>query len=396
MSNPAGNQGTEASASASDAVFELTCELIRRQSVTPADVGCQALLCERLAALGFEITPLRFGEVDNFWARRRCSSGTERPLLVFAGHTDVVPTGPAEAWQSPPFEPVVRDGFLYGRGAADMKASLAAMIVAVEQLITTGFDDLELGFLITSDEEGPAVDGTVRVVDWLEEQNLRPEFCIVGEPSSSERLGDIVRNGRRGSLNGTLTVLGRQGHVAYPEQVENPIHAAFGALARLTAERWDDGNDYYPPTSLQFSNVNAGTGATNVVPGSAQFLFNFRYCTEQTAATLKQRVHQLLDGAGLRYELDWTLSGEPFLTPKGTLTNAVERSIQAVTGTATTLSTAGGTSDGRFIARLGTQIVELGPVNATIHQIDERVAVADLEPLAALYEQITRELAATT
>ena len=378
---------------ATGAVFELTAELLQRRSVTPEDAGCQQFLGDRLAAVGFELTPLRFGAVDNLWAHfSPARNDNRRPLLVFAGHTDVVPTGPLDAWHSDPFTPTVRDGFLYGRGAADMKASLAAMVVATERLIASGFDGLDLAFLITSDEEGPATDGTVRVVDWLHRRNIAPDYCIVGEPSSSRRLGDIVRNGRRGSLNGTLTILGEQGHVAYPEQVDNPIHAAFEALALLTAERWDEGNDYYPPTSLQFSNARAGTGATNVVPGSAEFLFNFRYSTEQTAESLKQRVHALLDSAGLRYRLDWSLSGEPFLTPAGTLTGAVERSIAAITGEPTTLSTAGGTSDGRFIARLGTQIVELGPVNATIHQLNERVAVSDLEPLAQLYEQIAREL----
>ncbi|MEM6709591.1 MAG: succinyl-diaminopimelate desuccinylase [Pseudomonadota bacterium] len=370
-------------------VRELTQALIERQSVTPADGGCQALLGARLEALGFELTPLKFGAVDNLWA----TWGTDGPWLVFAGHTDVVPTGPAEQWRSPPFEATEYAGMLYGRGAADMKASLAAMIVAVERLVQSGFSGLRLAFLLTSDEEGPAIDGTVRVVDWLEARGLHPEYCLVGEPSSSERLGDVVRNGRRGSLNATLRVKGIQGHVAYPEQVRNPIHLAMAPLAALVAEHWDAGNEYYPPTSLQISNVAAGTGATNVVPGSAEFRFNFRYSTEQTEASLRTRVHALLDRFDLDYELDWQLSGEPFLTPRGALTDAVQTAIREITGGDCELSTAGGTSDGRFIARLGTQIVELGPVNATIHQVDECVALSDLDPLARLYEAIARKLA---
>lgn len=370
-------------------VLALTRALIERRSVTPDDAGCQALMRAHLERLGFEIQPLPFGAVDNFWA----TWGTGGPLLVFAGHTDVVPTGPLDQWHSDPFTPTERDGYLYGRGAADMKASLAAMLVAVERLVAEDLRGLRLGFLITSDEEGPALDGTVRVVDWLAAQGIAPEYCIVGEPSSHERLGDLVRNGRRGSLNGRLRVFGKQGHVAYPELVENPLHAAFPALAALAAEVWDEGNAYYPATTLQFSNVVAGTGATNVVPGVAEFWFNFRYSTEQTASGLQQRVADRLAEHGLRFEIDWTLSGEPFLTPAGVLTDAVQAAVAEVAGGPCALSTAGGTSDGRFIARLGTDIVELGPVNATIHKLNERVAVADLAPLAELYAGIARRLA---
>lgn len=370
-------------------VRELTRALIARPSITPDDAGCQQLLMERLEACGFSITPLRFGAVDNFWA----SWGSSGPWLVFAGHTDVVPTGPLERWHRPPFEPVEDDGYLYGRGAADMKASLAAMVVAVEDLISSGFAGLRLGFLITSDEEGPAIDGIDRVVSWLEQQGIRPEYCIVGEPSSSARLGDIVRNGRRGSLNAHLTITGKQGHVAYPELVENPIHRGLPALAELAATVWDEGNNYYPPTSLQISNAQSGTGATNVVPGTAEYWFNFRFSTEQTAATLKAQVASIFERHGIDYHIDWALSGEPFLTPVGALTIAVQGAVREITGGACELSTAGGTSDGRFIARLGTQIVELGPVNATIHKVNERVALKDLAPLAELYGALARRLA---
>ncbi|MEM1230510.1 MAG: succinyl-diaminopimelate desuccinylase [Pseudomonadota bacterium] len=370
-------------------VLSLTQALIRRPSVTPDDAGCQTLLAERLAALGFNIERLRFGEVDNLWA----TWGERGPWLVFAGHTDVVPTGPLDQWRTDPFAAEIHDGYLYGRGAADMKASLAAMICACEQLLSDGALPLRLAFLLTSDEEGPAVDGTVRVVQWLADQGITPEYCIVGEPSSSSQLADVVRNGRRGSLGGTLTVLGQQGHVAYPEQVRNPIHALAAPLAALAERVWDEGNAYYPPTSFQVSNLNAGTGATNVVPGTAEAQFNFRYSTEQTAESLQQAVIELLDAHGLDYELRWHLSGAPFLTEVGLLTEAVSAATEQELGYRPELSTAGGTSDGRFIARLGTAIVELGPVNASIHKIDERVAVADLEPLARIYSGIAQQLA---
>jgi succinyl-diaminopimelate desuccinylase len=370
-------------------VLELTETLIRQPSVTPHDAGCQQLIGDRLSALGFQLEALRFGEVDNLWA----TWGTDGPWLVFAGHTDVVPTGPVEAWSVDPFAAETRDGYLYGRGAADMKASLAAMICACEALLAAGKPRLRIGFLITSDEEGPAVDGTVRVVDALRERGIAPEYCIVGEPSSSEALADVVRNGRRGSLNGNLRVLGRQGHVAYPEQVVNPIHRLAAPLAALADKVWDHGNDYYPATSFQVSSITAGTGATNVVPGTAEVLFNFRYSTEQTAEGLQRAVIEILDQHALDYELRWHLSGEPFLTERGVLTDAVCAATAAELGYEPELSTAGGTSDGRFIARLGTQIVELGPVNASIHKIDERVRIADLAPLARIYRGIAEQLA---
>lgn len=372
-------------------VLALTQELIRRESVTPKDGGCQQLMATRLEAMGFQVEHLRFGEVDNFWA----TWGDSGPLCVFAGHTDVVPTGPESQWSVEPFAAEIRDGYLYGRGAADMKASLAAMIVACETLLATSRPSLRIGFLITSDEEGPAVNGTVKVVDVLRSRGIIPDFCIVGEPSSSEVLGDVVRNGRRGSLGGCMTVHGKQGHVAYPHLANNPIHALLAPLAALTTAVWDNGNDYYPATSFQISNINAGTGATNVIPGSAEIWFNFRFCTEQTPDSLKRRVTDLLAEFDLDYEIDWNLSGLPFLTEHGPLTEAVSAAIAAVTGVDTELSTSGGTSDGRFIAPLGTALVELGPCNATIHKIDECVRVADLEPLAAIYQSILERLAQT-
>jgi len=369
-----------------DPVIALCRDLISRPSVTPEDAGCQVLMMDRLEALGFRCTPLPFGTTENFWAERGDRDG---PLFAFAGHTDVVPPGPAGAWHSDPFTPTEEDGMLRGRGAADMKGSLAAMIVATEAFITAHPDHRgRIGFLITSDEEGPATDGTVRVVQWLREQGTTIDWCLVGEPSSSEQVGDVVKNGRRGSLGATLTVRGIQGHVAYPQRADNPIHRALPALAELAARHWDNGNDFFPPTSLQLTNVHGGTGATNVVPGEFTVLFNFRFSTECTADGLKAATEAILDRHGLDYHLHWTLFGEPFLTPEGELVAATEAAIRKVTGRQTLLSTAGGTSDGRFIAPTGAQVLELGPVNATIHQVNETVRCEDLVSLAAIYEEI--------
>lgn len=371
------------------ATLALACELIARDSTTPTDAGCQQLMAERLAACGFHIEPMRFGDVDNLWARR----GNEGPLLCLAGHTDVVPTGPEESWSSPPFCPVVRDGMLYGRGAADMKGSLAAMVVAVERFVSDHPDHRgSIAFLITSDEEGPATDGTVKVVQTLVERNEKIDWCLVGEPSSTELIGDIVKNGRRGSLDARLLIKGLQGHVAYPHLARNPIHLAAPALAELAAEIWDQGNAFFPPTSFQISNIHSGTGAANVVPGELEALLNFRFSTESTVAGLQQRVRSLLDRHGLDYELAWSLSGLPFLTEPAELLDGVSAAIREVTGRETRSSTAGGTSDGRFIATMGAQVVELGPVNATIHQIDEHVSVADLETLTDIYYTTLRRL----
>ncbi|PKM31202.1 MAG: succinyl-diaminopimelate desuccinylase [Gammaproteobacteria bacterium HGW-Gammaproteobacteria-11] len=367
----------------------LACELISRNSTTPDDAGCQALMGERLAACGFRLESMRFGEVDNLWARR----GVDSPVLCFAGHTDVVPTGPSERWDQPPFEPVIRDGMLYGRGAADMKGSLAAMVVAVERFVAAFPDHRgSIAFLITSDEEGPATEGTVKVVETLKAREEQVDWCIVGEPSSTELLGDVVKNGRRGSLNARLTIKGKQGHVAYPHLARNPIHLAAPALAALTAETWDMGNDFFPPTSFQISNINAGTGATNVIPGDLVALINFRFSTESTVDSLQLRVRDILDQHGLDYELDWTLSGLPFLTEPGALLDGVSAAIQQVTGRKTQASTSGGTSDGRFIATMGTQVVELGPVNATIHQLNEHISAADLDTLTDVYEATLERL----
>jgi succinyl-diaminopimelate desuccinylase len=370
-------------------VLELTADLIRRPSQTPDDAGCQALLSGMLAQLGFTCRDLPFGEVSNLWAVR----GASGPLLVFAGHTDVVPPGPADQWTSPPFEPSLRDGYLYGRGAADMKASLAAMVVAVERFLAERPEHGgRIGFLITSDEEGPAIGGTRAVMEVLAAEGIRLDYCVVGEPSSSQVLGDTIRVGRRGSLSGELTAHGVQGHVAYPELADNPIHRLAPALAELAATRWDDGNEHFPPTTWQASNIAAGTGAGNVIPGRLCLSFNLRFCTEQTAASLQRQVAEILDRHRLRYDLRWTLSGEPFLTTGGALIDATVAAIEAVSGAAPRLSTSGGTSDGRFIAPSGCQVVELGPCNATIHKVDERVAVHDLEPLARMYAGILARL----
>jgi succinyl-diaminopimelate desuccinylase len=369
--------------------LDLACELISRPSVTPEDAGCQELLIERLEKLGFRIERLPFEEVTNLWARR----GTEGPLFCFAGHTDVVPSGPAEKWTHPPFEPTLEEGYLYGRGAADMKGSIAAFMTALERFIEHHPDHAgSIALLITSDEEGPFINGTTRVIDHLEARNEKIDWCIVGEPSSTEQVGDVIKNGRRGSLSGTLKVRGVQGHVAYPHLVRNPIHDAAPALAELAATVWDEGNAFFPPTSFQISNIHAGTGATNVVPGEVEVAFNFRFSTETTADALKARVCDILNRHGLDWDIDWVLSGNPFLTAAGSLVDASRDAIRAVTGLETELSTSGGTSDGRFIAPTGAQVVELGPVNATIHKIDERVRVQDLETLSALYENILARL----
>ncbi|MAT64786.1 MAG: succinyl-diaminopimelate desuccinylase [Gammaproteobacteria bacterium] len=375
----------------STTTLDLARDLIARNSVTPEDAGCQAMMADFLAARGFDITPLPFGEVSNLWARR----GDNGPLFVFAGHTDVVPTGPLEAWDSPPFEPTERDGWLYGRGAADMKGSLAAMLTAVDRFLAAHPEPHgSIAFLITSDEEGPSVNGTVKVVEWLQAQGTRIDWCLVGEPSSSEQVGDVMKNGRRGSLSGELRVKGVQGHVAYPHLARNPVHQAAPALAELCATEWDAGNDHFPPTTFQISNVQAGTGATNVIPGELTVLFNFRYSTESDADGLRRRVHALLDRHALEYELDWTHSGAPFLTPAGELVEAARAAVRERCGFEAQLSTAGGTSDGRFIAPTGAQVLELGPVNATIHKVNECVRCEDLERLSELYETILAKLLA--
>ena len=372
--------------------LDYTCELIRRASVTPEDAGCQQWLAEKLEALGFRCEHLRFGEVDNLWARR----GTEGPLLVFAGHTDVVPTGDRNKWSSDPFQPEIRDGMLYGRGAADMKSSIAAWLVAVEDFVAAHPDhNGSIGWLITADEEGPAINGTVKVVEHLETRHEKIDYCLVGEPSSTTRMGDTIKNGRRGSLGAKLTVRGVQGHVAYPHLADNPIHKVAPALAELAAETWDNGNDFFPATSFQISNINAGTGATNVIPGDCEVVFNFRFSTELTAEDLKARTETILKKHALDYQLQWNLSGQPFLTARGALVDAAVAAIKDVTGIDTELSTAGGTSDGRFIAPTGAQVVELGPINATIHKIDEHTPVAELEPLTAVYHNILKRLLAS-
>ncbi|MDN6180373.1 MAG: succinyl-diaminopimelate desuccinylase [Halomonas subglaciescola] len=364
--------------------LRLAFELMRRPSVTPDVEGCQALLIERLKALDFHIERLPFGDVKNVWATR----GHRGPVLAFAGHTDVVPSGPESGWQYPPFEPRIDDdGMLCGRGAADMKGSLAAMVTAVERFVTAHPNYAgRIAFLITADEEGPAVDGTRAVVEHLRERHERLDYCIVGEPSSTARLGDVIKNGRRGSLGGVLRVKGTQGHVAYPHLASNPIHRALPALEALTREPWDSGNAFFPATSFQFSNLRAGAGANNVIPGELEAVFNFRFSTAITHDDLKARTEALLDAHGLTYELAWTLSGEPFLTAAGALIDATLQGVAAVTGERPTLSTSGGTSDGRFIATLGAQVVELGPLNATIHKVNERVRAADLDTLSRIYE----------
>ena len=377
---------------------QLACELIRRQSVTPEDAGCQQLMIDRLEALGFCVVRLPFGDekggdVENFWAVRGDADANPGPTLCFAGHTDVVPTGPESDWKTPPFEPTIIDGMIYGRGAADMKGSLAAMITAVENFVAEHPNhNGQIAFLITSDEEGIAINGTVKVVEWLAENNTIPEMCIVGEPSSTAHVGDVIKNGRRGSLGCELTVKGTQGHVAYPHLADNPIHRAAPALAALAAEEWDNGNDFFPATSFQASNINGGTGATNVIPGELNVVFNFRFSTEVTDQELRERTETILNQHGLDYDINWNLSGQPFLTAEGPLVEATAAAIEEITGNPTELSTAGGTSDGRFIAPHGTQVVELGPVNATIHKVDECIRADDLDTLNEIYRRILKKL----
>jgi succinyl-diaminopimelate desuccinylase len=360
-----------------------------RPSVTPADEGCQQVMMERLAAIGFQIERLRYGTVENFWARH----GTSSPVFCFAGHTDVVPTGPLEEWRTPPFEPTLRNGMLYGRGAADMKSGLAAMITATEDFVAASPAHRgTIAFLITSDEEGPSVDGTKRVVETFHGRGERIDWCVVGEPSSEVVLGDTIKIGRRGSLSGRLTVQGVQGHVAYPHLAENPVHTLAPALAELVSRTWDEGTEHFQPTTFQVSNLNAGTGAPNVIPGELKARFNLRYSPVQTLEGLKQTVESILRKHHVRYLLDWHLSGEPFYTPHGPLSDAVSAAVEAVAGSAPRLSTGGGTSDGRFIATLGAQVVELGVVNATIHKVNEHVRADDIDALAGMYVGVLRRL----
>lgn len=368
-------------------VLALLKDLISRASITPNDAGCQPMLIKRLEKLGFTCEVMEFGDTLNLWARR----GSEKPLFCFAGHTDVVPTGPEKLWKCPPFEPTVSDGYLYGRGAADMKSGLAAFMIGLEQFIDKHQDhNGSIALLITSDEEGPFINGTTRVIDTLEARNEKIDYCIVGEPSSSNHVGDTIKNGRRGSLTADLTVKGVQGHVAYPHLVKNPIHSCMGAIAELAETQWDNGNQYFPPTSFQVTNYNSGTGASNVVPSHAQIQCNFRYSTELTATQIIERFQATLDAYSVDYDVQWTYNGSPFITQPGSLTDAVSRAIKKVTGLTTELSTSGGTSDARFIAPTGAQVVEIGPSNKTIHKINESVNITDLESLVDIY-QVTLE-----
>jgi succinyl-diaminopimelate desuccinylase len=376
--------------------LRLTEQLLSRASVTPDDNGCQDLIAQRLEPLGFVCQRVDSGpddfRVSNLWALRR-APGSNNKLLVFAGHTDVVPTGPLEQWSSPPFAPTHRDGRLYARGASDMKTSIAAMVTACEEFVATHPQaPLDIAFLLTSDEEGPSVDGTVVVCKWLKEQGIRPDYCIVGEPTSVERLGDMIKNGRRGTMSGKLTVKGVQGHIAYPHLAKNPIHTLAPALAELVGTQWDEGNAFFQPTSWQVSNIHAGTGAGNVIPGTAVVDFNFRFCTESTPEGLQQRVVDVLAKHGVEYDLKWTVSGLPFITPPGELVGAIAAAISAETGLKTALSTTGGTSDGRFIAQICPQVIEFGPTNASIHKIDEFVSVAEIEPLKNIYRRTLEHL----
>jgi succinyl-diaminopimelate desuccinylase len=380
------------------ATLELAEQLIARRSITPDDGGCQELLAGRLARIGFACRALPFGpdaaRVSNLWAVRR-GAAADGKLLVFAGHTDVVPTGPLDAWHSDPFVPTRRDGKLYGRGASDMKSSIAAMVVAVEEFVAAQPGHAGgVAFLITSDEEGPALDGTARVCEWLVGEGIRLDYCVVGEPTSVERLGDTIKNGRRGTLSGRLAVRGVQGHIAYPQLAKNPIHLAAPLLAELVAVEWDRGNAHFPPTSWQISNIHAGTGAGNVIPGELVVDFNFRFSTESTPAGLRERLEAIVARHGIEHTLAWTLGGEPFLTRPGTLSDALARAIRDRTGVATQLSTTGGTSDGRFLATICAEVVELGPINASIHKIDEHVAIADLDALKDVYRATLEQLVA--
>jgi succinyl-diaminopimelate desuccinylase len=371
------------------ATLELAKQLIARPSVTPDDQECQHIIAERLHKLGFNIEHYRFGEVDNLWARR----GTSKPLFVFAGHTDVVPPGPVDQWQYDPFTPTISGDTLYGRGAADMKGSIAAMVCACEQFISSTPDHTgSIAFLITSDEEGPATDGTVKVVELLQQRDENIDWCLVGEPTSSNTVGDVVKNGRRGSLSATLKIIGTQGHIAYPHLADNPIHRFAPALNDLVNEQWDSGNEFFPPTSFQISNINAGTGANNVIPGSVDVLFNLRFSTEISEQQIRQRIEEILSSHDLEYRLVWALSGNPFLTPSGELIDATRAAIRKIRNFDTELSTSGGTSDGRFIAPSGAQVLELGPVNASIHKIDENIDTRELELLTDIYQQILVQL----
>jgi succinyl-diaminopimelate desuccinylase len=374
-------------------VRSLAESLIRLRSVTPDDAGCQTLIADRLRAIGFDCEPMRFGEVDNLWAVRR--GARPGPTLVFAGHTDVVPAGPRQWWHSDPFEPTEREGVLYGRGAADMKSSIAGFVVAIEEFVATRPDHCgAIAVLLTSDEEGPALDGTVKVIDTLRARGESLDYCIVGEPTSVRVIGDMIKNGRRGSLTGKLVVQGIQGHVAYPHLARNPVHELSPALAALVAERWDEGNDYFPPTTWQVSNIHAGTGVGNVIPGEVTVDFNFRFSTASTVEGLKSRVHAVLDAHALQYKLDWTIGGLPFLTPKGALSQALTDAIQAEAGVQTELSTTGGTSDGRFISSLCREVIEFGPPNASIHKTNENIELGWLQPMKNIYRRTIASLLA--
>ncbi|HGM5576397.1 TPA: succinyl-diaminopimelate desuccinylase [Serratia marcescens] len=371
-------------------VIELAQQLIKRPSLSPNDEGCQQLMIDRLQAIGFTVEAMDFEDTQNFWAWRG-----EGQTLAFAGHTDVVPTGDEKRWDNPPFEPAIRDGMLYGRGAADMKGSLAAMVVAAERFVTANPNHQgRLAFLITSDEEASATHGTVKVVETLMARNERLDYCLVGEPSSTERVGDVVKNGRRGSITANLHIHGVQGHVAYPHLADNPVHRAMPALNELVAIEWDRGNDFFPPTSMQIANVQAGTGSNNVIPGDLYVQFNFRFSTELTDAMIKQRVEELLERHQLNYSIEWRLSGQPFLTSRGALVDAVVNAVEHYSELTPQLLTTGGTSDGRFIAQMGAQVVELGPVNATIHKVNECVNAADLQLLSRMYQRIMEQLVA--
>lgn len=378
--------------------ISLAAELIQKPSTTPDDAGCQQLLADRLKAIGFSCRSLRFGEVDNLWATHgdtRSTSSAE-PLFVFAGHTDVVPTGDLSSWARPPFAAVIENGMLHGRGAADMKGSIAAMITAVERFIPEHPEHAGcIGFLLTSDEEGPAVDGTVRVIETLSRENTTIDYCIVGEPTSGARLGDVIKNGRRGSLSAHMTVQGKQGHVAYPHLADNPIHKASQLINAMVEENWDDGNEFFPPTTFQLSNFRSGTGASNVIPHTAEAWFNFRFSTESTEESLKRRVVEIVESCNANVDLAWSLSGQPFLTSPGVLTDHVASAIKQITGVDTELSTTGGTSDARFIAPTGSEVIELGPVNATIHKVDECISCDDLDGLSAIYELVLRRFFAS-
>lgn len=369
--------------------LDLAKSLISQASITPDDKGCQSIMIERLKKIGFEVHSLKFADVDNFWATR----GSSGPIFAFAGHTDVVPAGNEDEWNTVPFEPTIKDGYLYGRGAADMKGGLAAMVTATESFVKDNPNHKgTIAFLITSDEEGVAINGTVKVMDYLKENNQKIDYCLLGEPSSTSVTGDVIKNGRRGSLNGVINVNGKQGHVAYPHLAKNPIHLFSQALSDLCSQEWDSGNEYFPATSFQVSNIHSGDGVTNVIPGKAKIMFNFRYSTETTKEELMAKVHEILDNHKIDYTIDWSHSGYPFLTPVGDLVSACVSAVEEIKDITPELSTSGGTSDGRFIAQEGTQIVELGPVNATIHQVNESILVEDLEDLSHIYSKVLSKI----